>query len=152
MSNRIILSASILAMLAILLISDSVWAGIYRWKGVDGKLHFGDKPPPDATEVIPFQGGGSVSFIGDQSASRQRSKANVRMFMTQSCGYCKRAKAYLNAKGISFEELDIERSSSAKLEYQQLGGRGVPVILVGMERMNGYNQESLEALLKQAGY
>jgi hypothetical protein len=32
------------------------------------------------------------------------------------------------------------------------GARGVPVILVGTQRMNGYSEERLAAMLKAAGY
>jgi hypothetical protein len=33
-----------------------------------------------------------------------------------------------------------------------MGARGVPVILVGTQRMNGYSEERLAAMLKAAGY
>jgi hypothetical protein len=37
-------------------------------------------------------------------------------------------------------------------EYKSLGGRGVPVILVGSARMNGYSEQQLAQLLKAGGH
>jgi hypothetical protein len=46
----------------------------------------------------------------------------------------------------------VEASDSARREFASLGGRGVPVILVGSQRMDGYNAGRLEAMLQSAGY
>lgn len=39
-----------------------------------------------------------------------------------------------------------------KQEYTALKGRGVPIILVGSQRMDGYEQGALEAMLRTAGH
>ena len=49
-------------------------------------------------------------------------------------------------------ELDVEKSAEGKQEYRELKGRGVPIILVGDQRMNGYDQARLEGMLRAAGY
>ena len=53
--------------------------------------------------------------------------------------------------GIPFVEYDVERDEIGKREYKKLNGRGVPVILVGNQRMNGFSAPSLEKLLRNAG-
>jgi len=127
-------------------------AEVYRWTDAQGKLHFGDKPPAGTAGVESFQGKAAVSFMGGGGeASAKTPSGKVRMFVTPSCTYCKKAKAYLRQRGTPFEELDVENSRSAKAEYDRLGGRGVPVILVGQKRMDGFDAGGLESLLVDAG-
>jgi glutaredoxin len=79
-------------------------------------------------------------------------KERVRIYTTAWCGYCKKAKAQLAARGVAFDEVDVETSDSGHREYKALGGRGVPVILVGSQRMDGYDAGRLDAMLRNAGY
>ena len=71
----------------------------------------------------------------------------VVMYTTSTCGACKLAKQYFAQKGIGFEELDIERSQPAMAEFRRLGGRGVPLILVGDKRLEGFSPQAVDALL-----
>lgn len=132
-------------------------AGVYKWKDKDGRMHYSDKPPADVkadpvrAPVSSIKGPAVVSDFTPKAAATPASNTKVRLFTTQACGYCKKAKAFLNARGTSYEELDVEASPAAYDEYQALGGRGVPVIQVGGKRMNGFNREQLEGMLQQAG-
>jgi glutaredoxin len=72
------------------------------------------------------------------------------MYGTRWCGYCKKARQYFEANGIAYADLDIEQSKVALAEFQAIGGRGVPVILVGSRRMNGFDAEGFRRLQKQA--
>jgi len=51
-------------------------------------------------------------------------------------------------KGIRFTEYDIEKSSKGKRLYKNLGARGVPVILVGKKRMNGFSEAGFEKIYR----
>lgn len=42
----------------------------------------------------------------------------------------------------------MENDSQAKAEYQQLGASGVPVILAGQQRMDGFSPEDFRALYR----
>ncbi len=127
----------------------SSWAEIYQWTDAQGKKHFSDKKPQNQ-KVESFKGRAAVSFVGE-GPSATRSKAKVRIFVTQSCPYCKKAKAFLRQRGTPFEELDVEASASADAEFKKLEGSGVPVILVGKQRMDGYDEAGLARLLLNAG-
>lgn len=143
---RIIQTLSRLS-LAFILCAGPAGAEIYRWTDAQGKVHFSSqKPAGERAET--YHGSGSVSFVGGGSTARA---ATVRMFVTQACPYCKKAKAYLNQRGTPFEELDIERSQRAKAEYDRLGGKGVPLTVVGEQRLNGFSADGLEQMLKEAG-
>ena len=65
---------------------------------------------------------------------------------------CKQAKAYLAGKGIYFSEYDVETSDIGRQEYKRLGGKGVPIILVGKQRMDGFSSSRLDEMLKNVGY
>ncbi|MFT5419606.1 MAG: glutaredoxin-like YruB-family protein [Candidatus Endobugula sp.] len=68
------------------------------------------------------------------------------MYSTAWCGYCKKARKYFTSKGIAFIEYDIEKNARAKRDYDALGGKGVPVILVGKKRMNGFSPQGFDRL------
>jgi glutaredoxin len=123
---------------------------VYRWLDDTGKVHFSDRPPvgdnAGDVEVKSYRGSPEISAVPAESVAAQ-----VTMFSTSWCGYCKRARAYLNKAGIPFVEYDVELDDVGKREYKKLNGRGVPVILVGNQRMNGFDAPSLEKLLRDAG-
>ena len=69
------------------------------------------------------------------------------MYTTARCPACVAAKAYLSRRGVRYEERDVNRSSEARQEFQSLGGRGVPLIVVGTERMEGFNAQRFEQMI-----
>lgn len=70
------------------------------------------------------------------------------MYSTSWCGYCKKAKQYFKKNNITFTEYNIEKNAKAKREYKKMGATGVPVILVGKKRMNGFSQKGFEAIYR----
>jgi glutaredoxin len=72
------------------------------------------------------------------------------MYATAWCPYCAKARAYFSQSGIAYTERDIERSAAAYAEFKRLGGRGVPLILVGSEKMAGFSELAFESLLVRA--
>ena len=54
----------------------------------------------------------------------------VKMYTTRWCGDCFRAKSFLHAKGIEFEEIDIERDEEAMkvVVAVNAGRRRVPTL------------------------
>jgi glutaredoxin len=135
---------------ALLVCTEAPANQVYRWLDDTGKVHFSDRPPMGDSasdiEVKSYRGSPEISAVPAESVSAQ-----VTMFTTSWCGYCKRARAYLNKLGIPFVEYDVEHDDVGKREYKKLNGHGVPVILVGNQRMNGFSAPSLEKLLRNAG-
>ncbi|MBX2869056.1 MAG: glutaredoxin family protein [Acidiferrobacterales bacterium] len=118
---------------------------IYKWTDADGVVHFGDSPPESAIYSIPDIKVNSYSAppIPDRGTINDN---QVVMYGTSWCGYCKKAKNYFAKKGIPFKEFDIEKSSAARREYDQLNGRGVPLIIVGNQRLSGFTIEAFERI------
>jgi glutaredoxin len=129
---------------------------IYRWVDANGRVQYSaEKPPANAQSSVVQPRVSTVGSVGSGAAAGSKAptgKAAVKMYATDWCPYCKQARAYLTRRGIAYVELDIEKSQAAKSEYQSIGGRGVPVILVGNERMNGYSEQRMAQMLTAAGY
>jgi glutaredoxin len=142
-------------LLAMLIAAAPAGGGIYKWTDPQGRVHYSDNPPPEGkaqqvkVKINSIQGPAVVSTLRDTSAAKAKEK--VRIYTAVWCGYCKRAKAHLAAKGVAYDEMDVETSERGRSEFAQLGGRGVPVILVGNQRMDGFDASGLDAMLASAG-
>jgi len=63
------------------------------------------------------------------------------MYTTAWCGYCVRAKALLDARGISYEEIDLGDDPEFRRTLNELtGGWTVPQILIGDRPIGGYTE------------
>lgn len=130
-------------------------ADVYRWTDADGRVHFGDKPPRDAaTEQVQirintYESPQVVRPPSDDEPAQATAAKRVVMYSAAWCGVCKRAAAYFRAKRIPFTEYDVERSAKGQADFKRLGGRGVPVILVGKARMNGFSEAGFESLYRR---
>ncbi|MGI9290354.1 MAG: glutaredoxin domain-containing protein [Gammaproteobacteria bacterium] len=72
------------------------------------------------------------------------------MYSTEWCGVCKKARNYFTANDIPFKEYDVEKSTKGARDYKKLNARGVPVILVGKSRLNGFSSGKFENLYESA--
>jgi glutaredoxin len=75
----------------------------------------------------------------------------IRLYTSPACGHCRQLKAHLQRLKVPFQEFDISRNRRAQSDLQRLGARGVPVLLVGERRLDGYDPKRLERLLRDAG-
>jgi glutaredoxin 3 len=63
------------------------------------------------------------------------------MYTTRWCGYCVRAKALLDARGIPYEEIDLGDDPGFRATLNKLtGGWTVPQILIGGQPIGGYTE------------
>jgi glutaredoxin 3 len=65
--------------------------------------------------------------------------ARIQMYTTRWCGYCVRAKALLESRGIPFEEISLDEDPAFRQTVFDLTGRWtVPQILLDGEPIGGY--------------
>jgi glutaredoxin 3 len=65
----------------------------------------------------------------------------IRMYSTRWCGYCVRAKALLQSRGLEFEEISLDDDPAFRQKLFDLtGGWTVPQILIGDEVIGGYTE------------
>jgi len=75
---------------------------------------------------------------------------HVILYSSRGCHFCRQAKAYFKAKQIRFMEYDVETHTKGRKDFKRLRGRGVPIVLIGRERLDGFNVKLFERLWKQA--
>ncbi len=72
----------------------------------------------------------------------------VKVYSTPTCPWCRKAKEYLQAKGVHYEEHNVAEDREKLQEMVDLSGqRGVPVIKVGGEVIVGFNQGKIDQAL-----
>ncbi|MBA2361521.1 MAG: glutaredoxin [Actinobacteria bacterium] len=65
--------------------------------------------------------------------------ARIQMYSTRWCGYCVRAKALLEQRGIPYEELLLDDDPAFRQTvFDRTGGWTVPQIIVDGEPIGGY--------------
>ena len=89
-----------------------------------------------------------TSILDLKDSMEVKEKPILIKIETAWCGYCKKAKKYFQKKGIPFVEYDIEKNARAKRDYDAIGGKGVPVIVMGKKRMNGFSVAGFERFYK----
>jgi glutaredoxin 3 len=67
--------------------------------------------------------------------------ARIRMYTTQWCGFCVRAKALLDSKGLEYEEINLDEDPGFRSRLLDLtGGWTVPQILIDGRPIGGYTE------------
>ena len=65
----------------------------------------------------------------------------VRIYTTRWCGYCVRAKALLESKGLAYEEINMDDDPAFRRKINELTGNWtVPQILVDGRPIGGYTE------------
>jgi len=153
MNFRLIL---ILSILFLFISSSFVGSQIYKWKDEKGTIHFTDDPPArkDLKEIIIRQEKKETS----EDASRPQLKEKrpyreirVIMYMTDWCGYCRKARELLKSLGVNLIEYNIERDREKAEEARRKrgGGGGVPLIDVEGIIIRGYGPEYIKAAVEK---
>jgi glutaredoxin 3 len=67
--------------------------------------------------------------------------ATIQMYTTAWCGYCVRAKALLDARGLDYEEIRIDDEPDFRARLQErTGGWTVPQIVIEGRPIGGYSE------------
>ena len=74
--------------------------------------------------------------------------ANIKVYSTPTCPYCKMAKNYFTENNIPFEEIDVSANQfSAQEMISKSGQLGVPVIDIDGEVIVGFNRPKIAKIL-----
>ena len=153
-------SRFVFLLLAFSLASLSATGEVYKWTDSQGQVHFADQAPASgaverigAKLIINSYPGIEVtgaSFLEQRKREHERkesmSRPSVVMYSTVWCGVCRRAKQYFKANHIAFSEYDVETSSKGKKDFARMKGQGVPILLIGKARMNGFDAKRFKQL------
>jgi len=63
----------------------------------------------------------------------------ITVYSTDSCSFCVRAKALLDARALEYEEINLERDPDGRAELaRRTGMLSFPQILIGDELVGGF--------------
>lgn len=82
-----------------------------------------------------------------QLTAQARADAQVTLYSTDWCGYCKDFRRFLDRQGVAYQEFDIDKNTQARQRYEALGGRGIPMLDVNGVLLRQYDEgQILKAL------
>ncbi len=65
----------------------------------------------------------------------------IRLYTTNWCGYCSRARSLLSARGLRFEEVSLDDDPAFRQRVYDLGRRWtVPLVTIDGEPIGGYQE------------
>ena len=133
---------------------------LYKSVGPDGRTVYSDRapaagPPAQAMtfELLPSSplAPATLAYIAQlkKAADAPRpavlASREVVLYTAAWCGYCKKARAHLAARGIGYREVDIETPTGVASYVQAGGQRGVPLLLADGRRLAGYSAAGYDA-------
>lgn len=90
---------------------------------------------------------GAAWLYGPRAESKE-----IILYTTTWCSYCESLRLYMKAYGIPYIERDVEKSLAGLLGFWAVGGRGVPVSVVGEQVVYGYDMDKIDGALRKLGY
>ena len=130
-------------------------AQLYQWKDAQGRMVYSDQPPPASirnAQQKSFKG--SVIEVGESYAAKTaREKYPVTLYASACGAPCDQARQLLADRGVPFSNKDPQASPEAQADLQKLTGRlSVPVLVVGSDKVDGFESGQWQAALDRAGY
>ena len=93
--------------------------------------------------------------MDDQQQTTAAPQAQVIIYSTEWCAFCKTEKQYLDRLGVPFVEKDIETDKEAYEELMKKSGeggyQGVPVTDIAGELVLGFNRPVIDQLVREKG-
>jgi len=75
--------------------------------------------------------------------------AEVKVYSTPTCPYCKMTKEFLKQHKVKFKDIDVSKDQTAAQDMVRKSGQmGVPVIEIGDTIIVGYDRDAITKALK----
>lgn len=140
--------------------AESAYADIYSWTDRNGVKHFSSDPPPRGEPVTdlrvmkttiepeePETADAGKPAADTTSAEAPKNQPKVDIYVDGQSELCKAALAFFERNKIAFTKHDIDADPQALQRYRSLEGRGVPIVFVGDNRMDGWDEETAKGYL-----
>ncbi len=122
-------------------------AAVFKCAAIDGSISYQASPCPvnNSQKKIQLRAAPASARHNqnDDSEDTGTPVTKVVLYGASWCSHCKRVRKLLKDNHIPFTEHDIEKSISARTEYDALGASGIPVTTVGDYKVIGYNRQRL---------
>jgi glutaredoxin len=76
--------------------------------------------------------------------------ARVVLYSADWCGACRKAKRHLDARGVDYEERNVDEPRYAEELFRKTGERGIPVIEVDGRVLSGFSARAYDELIGRA--
>lgn len=108
--------------------------------------------------AIAYKGGRGyvTAFMAEREAEARAEDSDVpldhvRLYTTPWCPHCNRAKQWLKAQHIEFDEVDLERTPTARLAHRKLSPRGsIPTLDADGEVVVGFDPDEYKTAIRRA--
>ncbi|MBI2577014.1 glutaredoxin family protein [Candidatus Woesearchaeota archaeon] len=85
---------------------------------------------------------------GKSSSGKKPAGSKVKVYSTESCPWCHKAKEFLAELNVPYQEIDVSRDENGRNEMIEKSGQlGVPVLDVNGTIIVGFDQEAIENAL-----
>ena len=141
---------------------------VYKWVDENGAIHFQASPPQDIKQPVTIkrlptyednyqnptriesgENRGNVDSNDQATAREAISEAEVELYVTSWCPYCKKASDFFRSRGIPFTEYDIEKDKSAARRKKRLTKEtGVPFAVINGKAIQGFKRAAYERALR----
>lgn len=146
---------SMLLIISVLLLTAPTHsAQLYQWKDAQGRVYYSDQqPPPSVKNATQKNFKGSFIEGGDSFALKNaREKFPVTLYSTACGAPCDQAKTHLEKRGIPYTSKNPESGEDRAALLKLTGRSHVPVLVVGSDKIDGYEAGQWDAALDKAGY
>ncbi|MBW8305793.1 MAG: glutaredoxin family protein [Thiobacillus sp.] len=130
-------------------------AQLYQWKDAQGRTVYSDQPPPTSVRNAQQKSfKGNLIEVGESYAVKTAREKNPVTLYASACGApCDQARQLLAERGVPFSNKDPQASPESQAELKKLTGRlSVPVLVVGNDKIDGFETGQWQAMLDRAGY
>lgn len=133
----------------------------YKWVGADGRVNYGDRPPPaDSRRLVRAPTGAHSSEApasGDHrlpyALRSATSRYPVVMYSAPDCDPCELGREHLAKRGVPFTEKRVQSAADLRaFNALQFGTPQFPVLTVGSDRMVGFEASAWSRMLDAAAY
>ena len=142
---------------------------IYKWVDENGAIHFQESPPQNIEHPVTIkrlptyqdnnreyedraskQPSGNTSANNPTNEKETYGEADVELYVTSWCPYCKKASEFFRSRGIPFTEYDIEKDKNAARRKKRLTKEnGVPFAIINGQKIQGFKRAAYERALHE---
>jgi glutaredoxin len=142
---------------------------IHKWVDENGAIHFQQSPPENIKQPVIIkrlptyqdnfrdnentaskQPSDNNSSNNPTNTRETYSEADVKLYVTSWCPYCKKASEFFRSRGIPFTEFDIEKDKRAARRKKRLTKEnGVPFVIINGQPIHGFKRSAYERALNE---
>ena len=74
---------------------------------------------------------------------------SIQILVASWCVHCRDLEKFLQDQNLGYIRLDIEKDPEGRRLYQQLGGGGVPMVIIGKSILKGFDKNAILEMLER---